>query len=146
MRVVLQRVAEAEVTVADRLVGRIGRGLVLLAGLAVGDGRDQVRWMAGKIAGLRVFADDAGEPSRWSVGEADGDVLAISQFTLVADCRKGRRPSFDRALPSPDAATLFEYFVAELRTTLPRVETGRFGADMRVRLVNDGPFTLVIDS
>lgn len=146
MRVVLQRVAEAKVTVADQLVGRIGRGLVVLAGFAVDDGRDQVRWMAGKVAGLRVFADDAGAPARWSVVEADGEVLAISQFTLVADCRKGRRPSFDRAMPSTDAAMLFECFVAELRTTVPRVETGRFGADMRVRLVNDGPFTLVIDS
>lgn len=142
----MQRVMEAEVRVGDELVGRIGRGLVVLVGLAEGDGLEQVRWMAGKIAGLRVFDDEAGPTSRSSVAEIEGDVLAVSQFTLVADCRKGRRPSFDRAMPSANAAGLFDSFVAELRRSIPRVETGRFGADMRVHLLNDGPFTLVVDS
>lgn len=146
MRVVVQRVSEAEVTVGGETVGRIGRGLVVLAGLAAGDGPEQVRWMAGKIAALRLFADADGAPSRWSVVEASASVLAVSQFTLVADCRKGRRPSFDRAMPSTAATTLFERFVAALRTEVSHVETGRFGAVMRVRLVNDGPYTLVVDS
>jgi D-tyrosyl-tRNA(Tyr) deacylase len=146
MRVVVQRVSEAEVTVGGETVGRIGRGLVLLAGLAVGDGLEQVRWMAAKIAGLRLFDDADGASSRWSVVEAAASVLAVSQFTLVADCRKGRRPSFDRAMPSIEATTLFERFVAELRTEVSHVETGRFGASMRVHLVNDGPYTFVLDS
>jgi D-aminoacyl-tRNA deacylase len=146
MRVVVQRVTEADVTVGAEVVGRIGRGLVVLAGLTVDDGPDQVRWMAAKIAALRLFDDGAGTPMRWGVVEADAEVLAVSQFTLVADCRKGRRPSFDRAMPAVEAAGLFDRFVTELRVSLPRVATGRFGADMRVRLLNDGPFTLVIDS
>ena len=102
--------------------------------------------MAGKVAGLRLFDDEDGAPSRWSVVEANASILAVSQFTLVADCRKGRRPSFDRAMPSTEATALFERFVAELRTEVSHVETGRFGADMRVRLVNDGPYTFVVDS
>lgn len=146
MRVVLQRVAEAEVTVGETPVGRIGRGLVLLVGIAVGDRSEHARWMAGKIAGLRVFDDDAGTPSSSSVVEIGGAILAVSQFTLLADCRKGRRPSYDRAMAASEAAAVFACFMEELRGVVPRVETGQFGADMRVRLVNDGPFTLVIDS
>ncbi len=143
MRAVVQRVREADVTVDGLVVGRIGRGLVVLAGLARGDGIDEVVWMARKIAGLRVFDAAAGERS---VVEAGAAVLAISQFTLLADVRKGRRPSYDRALPSEAAAPLFERFVAELRAIVDTVATGRFGASMHVRLVNDGPFTLAIES
>jgi D-tyrosyl-tRNA(Tyr) deacylase len=143
VRVVVQRVREADVTVDGDVVGRIARGLVVLAGLARGDGVDEVVWMARKIAGLRVFDDIA---ERRSVVEVGGAVLAISQFTLIGDTRKGRRPSYDRALPSEAAAPLFERFVTELRGVVGSVATGRFGAHMDVRLVNDGPFTLVIDA
>lgn len=146
MRIVAQRVSEAEVTVDGASVGRIARGLLLLVGLGVDDGLEQVRWMAGKIAGLRVFDDATGAPSRLSVVEAGGAVLAVSQFTLLADCRKGRRPSYDGAMAAESACDLFERFVGELRMVVREVATGRFGADMRVRLVNDGPFTLVVDS
>src|SRR5688572_11816433 len=146
MRVVAQRVAEAEVTVDGVSVGRIGRGLLLLVGVAVGDGPEEARWMAAKIAGLRLFDDDADVPSRWSVSEVGGEVLAVSQFTLLADCRKGRRPSYDRAMSAADAEALFDRFVDELRGTLPRVATGHFGADMLVHLVNEGPLTIVVDS
>jgi D-tyrosyl-tRNA(Tyr) deacylase len=120
--------------------------LVLLTGFAVGDGEREIVWMAAKIAGLRVFDDAAGTPSQLSVAEIGGQVLAVSQFTLVADCRKGRRPSYDRAMAGATAAPLFERFLAELSATVGVVATGRFGADMSVRLVNDGPYTLVIDS
>jgi D-tyrosyl-tRNA(Tyr) deacylase len=145
MRAVVQRVRQAEVVVGDELVGRIGRGLVVLAGLGRGDGEDEVGWMARKIAALRVF-DDPGSQAGRSVVEAGGEVLAISQFTLLADCRKGRRPSYDHAMPATHATALFDRFVAALRVAAGAVATGRFGADMQVRLVNDGPFTLVIDS
>lgn len=145
MRVVIQRVREAEVIVDGATVGRIGVGLALLVGLEVGDGVPHVAWMARKIAGLRVFDGDDG-PGRWSVGEIGGAVLAVSQFTLVADCRTGRRPSFDRAMPAGDAAALFEHFVTLLRAEVGSVATGRFGASMQVRLVNDGPMTLVIEA
>jgi D-tyrosyl-tRNA(Tyr) deacylase len=145
MRVVVQRVQEAEVAVGDECVGRIGRGLVVLAGLGRDDGVAEVAWMARKIVGLRVF--DAPESSaQHDVVEARAEVLAVSQFTLLADCRKGRRPSFDQAMPSDRASALFERFVAELRRFVGTVATGRFGATMTLRLVNEGPFTLVIDS
>jgi len=145
MRVVVQRVREAEVAVDGVSVGRIGRGLVLLVGLAVDDGADDLAWMARKIASLRVFDDDTGALAA-SVGEIGGGVLAVSQFTLLADCRKGRRPSFDAAMPASDAAPLFDRFVERLRNEVGVVETGRFGASMEVRFVNDGPFTLVVES
>lgn len=145
MRAVLQRVSEAEVSVAGRSVGSIGHGLVVLAGLADGDGEDDVVWMARKVAGLRLFDDGAGVAQQ-SVVEAGAAVLAVSQFTLVADCRKGRRPSYDRAMPTDAAALLFERFVAALQSEIANVATGIFGATMCVHLVNDGPYTLVIDS
>jgi D-tyrosyl-tRNA(Tyr) deacylase len=142
---VVQRVREAEVVVGDESVGRIGRGLAILAGLGRDDGVTEVAWMARKIAGLRVF-DTTDSSLQYDVVEARAEVLAISQFTLLADCRKGRRPSYDHAMPFERAAALFEQFVAELRSFVGTVATGRFGASMAVRLVNDGPFTLVIDS
>ena len=145
MRVVVQRVREAEVTVDGAAVGRIGRGLVLLVGIATGDGPEEAGWMARKIAGLRLF-DDADGPLKQSVVEIGGEVLAVSQFTLLADSRKGRRPSFDAAMPARDAEPLFATFVARLREAVGTVATGRFGATMLVRLVNDGPFTLVVDA
>ena len=145
MRAVVQRVREAEVVVGDESVGRIGRGLVVLAGLGRGDGAVEVAWMARKIAGLRVF-DALESRGEQSVVEAGAEVLVISQFTLLADCRKGRRPSYDAAMPAEQASALFDRFVAELGSVVATVATGRFGATMGVRLVNDGPFTLVIDS
>jgi len=145
MRAVVQRVREAEVVVGDESVGRIGRGLVVLAGLGRDDGAEEVGWMVRKITGLRLF-DDPDAQGGHSVVEAGAEILAISQFTLLADCRKGRRPSYDHAMPAAHATALFDRFVAELRVVAGVVATGRFGADMQVRLVNDGPFTLVIDS
>lgn len=145
MRVVVQRVRAAEVTVDGASVGRIARGLVLLAGLAVGDGPADVAWMARKIAGLRLFDGTAGA-LQGSVVEVGGGVLAVSQFTLLADARKGRRPSFDGAMPAAEAAPLFDVFVARLQELVGVVATGRFGAAMEVQLVNDGPFTIVVDS
>lgn len=145
MRVVVQRVREAEVVVDDRSVARIGRGLLVLAGLGRTDGPTELAWMARKIVGLRVF-DSASDDGQRDVVEVGGELLVVSQFTLLADCRKGRRPSYDRALPADMAMPLFERFVEELRAHVSHVGTGIFGADMRVRLVNDGPFTLVIDN
>ena len=144
MRVVVQRVSEAEVTVDGATVGAIGRGLVVLVGLADGDGDAEVAWMAQKLAGLRIFGDDAGLMNA-SLVDVGGRVLAISQFTLLGDATRGRRPSFAAAMPSDRAAPLFDRFVAHLAAVVGPVETGRFGADMHVRLVNDGPVTLVID-
>jgi len=145
MRVVVQRVAEAHVTVDGELVGRIGRGLLLLVGFAHGDGEPQIAWMADKIAGLRIF-DDAHGLMNAALRDVHGRILAVPQFTLLADCRKGRRPSFAAALPPETARPLFERFVARLESLLgDTVPTGRFGATMQVHLVNDGPVTLAID-
>ena len=145
MRVVVQRVREAEVTVDGTSVGRIGRGLVRARGLAVGDGEDDIAWMARKIAGLRVFDD--GTTLQRSVVEIGGAVLAVSQFTLLADCRKGRRPVVrPRHAGGGGRRALRRASCAQLRAVVGDVATGSFGATMQVRLVNDGPFTLVIDS
>jgi D-tyrosyl-tRNA(Tyr) deacylase len=144
MRVVVQRVAEAEVAVAGEIVGRIGHGVVALVGLARGDREDDLAWMARKAAGLRIFADPAGAMNL-ALGDVGGAVLAVSQFTLLGDCSKGKRPSFAAAMPPADAARAFDRFVELLAAEALAVATGRFGAAMRVRLVNDGPVTLVLD-
>ena len=145
MRIVLQRVARASVTVEGSVVGRIGPGLLLLAGFTAGDGRDAVRWMANKVLGLRVFNDPDGRMNL-SLHDVSGDVLVVSQFTLYGDTRKGRRPSFVRAAGPDVAVPLYEDFVALLREGAPgKVETGVFGAMMDVELVNDGPVTLVLE-
>ena len=145
MRVVLQRVHEANVTVKGRVVGEIGVGFLLLVGFSESDSIDQVKWMANKVIGLRIFQDDAGKMNR-TLGEVDGAVLVVSQFTLYGDVRKGRRPSFVDAA-RPDIATpLYDRFVELLETSRPgRVATGGFGEMMDVSLINDGPVTLVID-
>ncbi len=145
MRVVVQRVRDAEVTVDGISVGRIGRGLVLLVGLAKSDADDIVRWMARKITSLRLFDDDTGTVQR-SVVELGAEVLAVSQLTVLADCHKGRRPSYDEAMPSSEAAVLLACFVKALRAEVGTVATGQFGATMRVRLVNDGPRTVIVDA
>ena len=145
MRIVLQRVKEASVTVAGERISAIGSGLLLLVGVAQGDGETEADWLAEKIAGLRIMADQEGKMNR-SVKDVGGAVLAVSQFTLLADTRKGRRPSFVGAAPPEEATRLFDYFCERLRAVgVERVETGRFGAMMDVTLINDGPVTIVLE-
>lgn len=144
MKVVLQRVLGARVVVEERVTGEIGAGLLLLAGFTAGDDEETLRWMAEKVVGLRVFADDEGRMNR-SVEEAGGGLLVVSQFTLYGDARKGRRPSFIEAARPEVAVPLYERFVELLGATGLRVETGEFGAMMRVELVNDGPVTLILE-
>ena len=146
MRVLVQRVASAQVEVADQVVGDIGQGLLLLCGVEDGDGEADLAWMAGKLTRLRIFPDESGVMNR-SVLDIAGEVLAVSQFTLFASVKKGNRPSWSRAARPEISQPLFERFVGELESLLKRsVPTGVFGADMRVTLVNDGPVTLMIDS
>jgi len=145
MRAVLQRVSRAEVRVDGRVVGRIGRGLLVLVGIARGDTEEVGKLLAERIVNLRIFDDEQGRMNR-SLLETGGGVLCVSQFTLYGDCRKGRRPSYDGAA-SPDAArSLYESFVGSLRGLGVTVETGEFRALMDVELVNDGPVTLLLDS
>ncbi|MCK4271429.1 D-tyrosyl-tRNA(Tyr) deacylase [bacterium] len=145
MKIVLQRVSEAEVTVDGQSIGRIGLGLVLLVGIGHDDTESQARYLAEKCLHLRIFEDEQGKMNR-SVLEVGGEILAISQFTLYGDCRKGRRPSFTEAAPPDKAEPLYEHFVAILRQSGLRVETGRFGARMSVNIHNDGPVTLILES
>jgi len=145
VRVVLQRVTHASVSVGDRTTGEIGPGLLLLVGFREGDGEEQLAWMADKIVGLRIFPDGEGKMNL-GLDEAGGDLLVVSQFTLYGDTRKGRRPSFVEAAPPEIAIPLYERFITLLRAGAPgRVETGEFGAMMAVELVNDGPVTLVLE-
>ncbi len=146
MRVVAQRVTAARVEVDGRVSGSIGTGLLVLAGFAPADSDVDLDWMAAKLTRLRIFADAAGVMNR-SVVDADGELLAVSQFTLFASTRKGNRPSWSRAAPPELAQALFEGFVLRLEANLGRrVATGVFGADMQVHLVNDGPVTISLDS
>jgi D-tyrosyl-tRNA(Tyr) deacylase len=149
MRAVVQRVSSAAVTVSDegtvREVGRIGRGLLVLLGVETGDGPADVQYVAAKIRDLRIFGDDVRRFDQ-SVVDVGGSVLVVSQFTLAADCRKGRRPSFDAAAAPPIARPLYEDVVRELRASGLTVATGEFQAAMAVSLVNEGPVTLLVDS
>jgi len=145
VRLVLQRVASAEVRVGARTVGSIGRGFLLLAGFQEGDGDTQIAWMADKVLGLRVFPDGDGKMNL-SLRDVEGDVLVVSQFTLYGEVERGRRPSFIGAAPPHLAEPLYQSFVDRLRASAPgRVETGEFGAHMEVSLVNDGPVTLWLE-
>ncbi|MBW3127865.1 D-aminoacyl-tRNA deacylase [Hymenobacter profundi] len=145
MRVVVQRVREARVTVEGRLTGEIGPGLLVLAGFAPTDSAPTLDWMARKLIQLRIFADDEGKMNR-SVQDVGGQVLVVSQFTLLADASKGTRPSYVGAAPPAVAVPLYEQFVQLLTTLLGQpVPTGEFGADMQVALVNDGPVTIVLE-
>jgi D-tyrosyl-tRNA(Tyr) deacylase len=144
VRVVVQRVSRALVTVAGRPVGEIGRGLLVLAGFTGGDGDEAIDWMADKLANLRVFPDDDGKMNR-SLLESGGEVLVVSQFTLYGDAQRGRRPSFVDAAAPAVAEPLYQRLVAALREQGLRVATGEFGAMMAVELVNDGPVTLVLE-
>ncbi|WP_028993903.1 D-aminoacyl-tRNA deacylase [Azonexus hydrophilus] len=146
MRVVVQRVKSADVTVDGAVTGRIGPGLLVLAGFEEGDGAADLDWMAGKLVRLRLFADEEGVMNH-SVVEAGGEILAVSQFTLYASVKKGNRPSWGRAARGDVSGPLFAAFVDKLAAALGKpVPTGVFGADMQVALVNDGPVTLSIDS
>ncbi len=145
MRAVVQRVEEAGVTVEGEMTGRIGAGLVVYLGVGRGDSAADCAYIAGKVAGLRIFEDGKGLMNL-SLKERGGGVLCISQFTLYGDCRKGRRPSFTSAAPPEEAAPLFEEFCAQLRQRGLAVSTGRFGAMMRIEQVNDGPVTILLDS
>ena len=148
MRAVIQRVSSAAVAVGGRAVGTIGTGLLVLVGVEREDGPADVTYIAGKVRDLRVFEDpaDPGRHMNLSVQDVGGAVLVVSQFTLAADCRKGRRPSFDEAAPPSLARPLYEDVVNQLRGAGLRVETGEFQAMMDVSLVNDGPVTLLLDS
>ena len=146
VRAVIQRVTEARVRVGDRIVGEIGRGLLVLLGIGRDDGPEQVRYIAGKIRDARLFEGENNKPMDRSVVELGGAVLVVSQFTLYGDMRRGRRPSFDGAAPPELARALYEDLVRELRAAPLLVATGEFQAMMHVELVNDGPVTILLDS
>ncbi len=145
VRAVVQRVTKAEVRVDGAVVGRVGRGFLVLVGAADDDGEDDARLLAEKIVGLRVFPDAEGQMNL-ALADVAGGLLVVSQFTLLGDCRKGRRPSFAKAMAPAPAEQLYEKFVAMLRGSGVPVETGRFRAMMEVELLNDGPVTLLLDS
>ena len=145
MIAVVQRVSRASVSVGGEPVSEIGAGLLVLVGVSVTDTPEDAAWLAKKIAGLRMFRAPEGQPER-SVLEMGGEVLAVSQFTLLGNCRKGRRPSFTRAAPGPSAEPLYEEFCNRLLDLGVTVGAGRFGAMMEVSLLNDGPYTLLVES
>jgi D-tyrosyl-tRNA(Tyr) deacylase len=145
MRAVVQRVSRARVTVDAHSIGQIERGLLVLLGVGSSDGESDAEYLAEKIAALRIFEDAEGKMNR-NVSEAGGAVLAVSQFTLYGDVRRGKRPSFDAAARPEQARSLYEYFVERVQSLGLRCETGKFQAEMKVELVNDGPVTILLDS
>ncbi len=145
MRAVVQRVTSAEVLVDGRITGKIGKGLLVFVGVAKGDGESDLSFLASKIPDLRIFEDDS-EKFNLSLKEVRGEILVVSQFTLYGDCRKGRRPSFTEAEEPALARELYERFVLKLKEQNLPVQTGEFQAKMEVRLVNDGPVTLILES
>ena len=145
MRLVLQRVSEASVSVGGTTVGRIGTGLVILTGMAKSDTESEADYLSDKVMGLRIFPDGSGKMNR-NIADAGGSLLVVSQFTLYADCRKGRRPGFDQAAAPERAQALYNYFVEKLRGGPVPVETGVFQAMMEVHLVNQGPVTILMDT
>jgi len=142
---VVQRVESAGVSVDEHTVGKIGAGLVVLLGVAEGDVEKDADYLSDKIVNLRIFEDSDGKMNR-SLIDMSGEMLVVSQFTLLADCRKGRRPSFTGAAGPEQADELYEYFVKNVRSRVEKVATGRFQAMMKVDLVNDGPVTMILDS
>jgi D-tyrosyl-tRNA(Tyr) deacylase len=146
VRAVVQRVSEARVRIAGRVVGEIARGVVVLLGVGRDDGPQDVAYVVGKIRDIRIFEGEGGKNMDRSVADVGGGVLVVSQFTLYGDVRKGRRPAFDAAAPPEEARALYESVVRELRAAQLPVATGEFQAMMHVELVNDGPVTIVIDS
>ena len=145
MRAVVQRVAEARVSVGREVIGQIGFGLCILLGVGKRDSEKQADALADKIRNLRIFEDDQGKMNR-SVSDCGGEILVVSQFTLFGDCRKGNRPSFSDAAPAAAADRLYQHFTDRLRATGLKVATGRFQAHMQVALVNDGPVTFVLEN
>lgn len=146
MRAVLQRVTRACVTIDSAISGKIGKGLLVLLAIEETDGPEDIEWLSGKIVRMRIFGDEEGLMNR-SLQETGGDLLLVSQFTLFASTKKGNRPSFSRSARPEIAIPLYENFIRRLETDLGRrIQTGRFGADMLVELVNDGPVTIIIDS
>lgn len=144
MKIVIQRVSQASVEVDGKTVGEIGRGFLILFGAALGDSSEEVKRLAAKISKLRIFEDENGK-TNLSIKDVSGDILSVSQFTLLADSSHGNRPSFINAAPPAKANELYELFNDELRSSGIKVETGIFGADMKVSLINDGPFTVVLE-
>ena len=145
MRVVLQRVAHASVTVEEKVIGKIQRGFLLLVGVTHDDAMEDMEYLVRKIVQMRIFEDEEGKLNR-SIQDIGGEILSVSQFTLYADTKKGNRPSFSKAAPGDVAIDMFEQFNGLLRDTGIPVETGQFGADMKVELLNDGPVTILLDS
>ncbi len=146
MRLVIQRVSEAAVRIEDKIAGQIGPGLLILAGITPDDNEEDIRWISKKAAQMRIFGDEEGKMNR-SVQDIDGNILLISQFTLMASTKKGNRPSFIEAAPPPIAIPLYEKLITELEQEMgKKIATGVFGADMQVSLINDGPVTIYIDS
>ena len=145
MRVVLQRVSHASVTVEEKVIGQIQRGFLLLVGVTHDDAIEDMEYLVRKIVQMRIFEDEEGKLNR-SIQDIGGEILSVSQFTLYADTKKGNRPSFSKAAPGDVAIEMFEQFNGLLRETGVPVETGQFGADMKVELLNDGPVTILLDS
>jgi D-tyrosyl-tRNA(Tyr) deacylase len=146
MKVVIQRVIEASVTIEGQVVASINNGLLILLGVVDEDNQEDVQWLSSKIANLRIFGDDNGVMNK-SVIDTQGDVIVVSQFTLHASTKKGNRPSYIKAAKPPIAIPLYEAFVKQLELDLnKKIQTGKFGADMKVALINDGPVTIIIDS
>lgn len=144
MRFVLQRVSDASVTVDEKTIGRIGQGYLVLIGVGKEDTREDADRLIKKMLGLRIFQDENGKINR-SIKDVDGELLLVSQFTLYADCRHGNRPGFTEAAGSAEAKELYEYIIESCKKQVPVVETGEFGADMKVELLNDGPFTILLE-
>ncbi len=145
MRFVIQRVTQSSVSVDGNVIGKIGKGLLVLIGVAGEDTEETADKLVRKLTGLRIFEDENGK-TNLSLADVGGELLLISQFTLYANCKKGNRPSFMDAGSPEKAKALYEYIIAKCRENVPIVETGSFGAEMKVSLVNDGPFTILLDS
>lgn len=145
MRFLIQRVTEARVTADEKSCGEIGQGLLVFIGIADGDTKEIADRMIKKMTGLRIFGDENGK-TNLSLSDVGGSLLLASQFTLYADCRKGNRPSFTRAGKPDDAEKMYEYITSSCKKLVKNVQTGIFGADMKVKLTNDGPFTVILDS
>ncbi len=145
MRMVIQRVTEASVTVEEQVIGHIGKGIAVLVGVAKGDSEKDADYLVNKLINLRIFMDDEGKMNL-SVKDIGGELLIVSQFTLLGDCRKGRRPGFSNAAPPEEADRLYTYFVEHVRSQGFKVETGQFQAMMVVNIQNDGPVTFVVES
>jgi D-tyrosyl-tRNA(Tyr) deacylase len=146
LKVIIQRVTSASVTISEKIVAQIDNGLLVLVGIEDADSQEDINWLCQKIVNLRIFADE-NEVMNWSVKDIQGDIIVVSQFTLHANTKKGNRPSYIKASKPPIAIPLYNNFVLQMELELgKKIQTGQFGADMRVALVNDGPVTIIIDS